>query len=62
MQKEGFPKFKMTQHTDLWKATDAKKPEKGYGTYVSGSKQWYWYEKWLDFVRQYCQDNATKYQ
>lgn len=62
MQKEGFPNFKMSQHTDLWKTNDAKNPEKGYGIHISGSKQWYWYKKWLDFVRQYCTENAAIYQ
>jgi hypothetical protein len=62
MQEEGFPKFKMSQHTGLWKKNDVKNPEKKYGTYVGGNKKWYWYKKWLDFVRQHCQDSAAKYQ
>ena len=47
-QEAGFMSFKMHQHTDLWKKEDAKNPAKGYGTYVSGD--WYWYQRWLDFV------------
>ncbi|TXT19378.1 MAG: hypothetical protein FD133_376, partial [Erysipelotrichaceae bacterium] len=53
IQSEGFAKFRMPQHTEMWKANDARDPEKHYGTLVS--KQWYWYESWLEFVRNKCQ-------
>lgn len=59
MRKEGFKKFGMTQHTDLWKSADAKNPSKGYGTQIS--KQWYWYNNWLDFVRQHCESAGDQY-
>lgn len=58
MQKEGHTKFGMSQHTDLWKSTDAKNPDKGFGTQIS--KQWYWYKKWLEFVREYCETNFDR--
>lgn len=60
LQKEGYPEFNIAQHTNLWKTNDAKNPSLGYGTQVS--KQWYWYKKWLDFVRQHCQENSSTYQ
>ena len=44
----GFTSFGIYQHTQLWKKEDAKNPAKGYGTTVS--KQWYWYQRWVDFV------------
>ena len=56
MNKEGFPKFKMHHHTHLWQAKDAKNPAKGLGTNVEGS--WFWYEPWLEQVRQYCKANT----
>lgn len=55
MKKEGFTKFNMFKHTNLWKEKDAKNPTKGYGVYVSG--QWYWYENWMNEVRQYCNNH-----
>lgn len=45
----------MSQHTDLWQALDAKNPSKPYGIKISN--QWYWYDNWLDRVRENCQEN-----
>ena len=58
MQSEGYSKFKMYSHTKLWKKNDGKNPSKGFGVSVEG--YWYWYESWLDFVRQYCKKNKRK--
>lgn len=60
MQEEGFPSFSQHTHTQLWKASDAKNPKHAYGTQVV--KQWYWYKKWVDAVRSYCQKNSAKFQ
>jgi hypothetical protein len=49
MRAEGYPKFGMQRHIDLWKAEDAKNHAKGYGVEVAGA--WYWYERWVDVVR-----------
>jgi hypothetical protein len=59
MQKEGFKKFGVYQHTSLWQSKNAKDPSKGYGTTVV--KTWYWYDSWLSFVRNYCENNRSKY-
>lgn len=59
MKKEGFKRFTMASHTDLWKLLDAKKPGKGYGVEVQ--KAWYWYDSWVDQVRKHCQENVAKY-
>jgi len=59
MHNEGFPHFKVHHHTDLWKSYDAKKPGKGYGVQIG--KQWYWYDRWLEVVREHCKKNAEKY-
>jgi hypothetical protein len=53
---EGFSKFGMSQHTDLWKSCDAKNTSKGYGVQIS--KTWYWYDSWLMEVRKHCNENA----
>jgi len=59
MQHEGFPRFTMHYHSQLWRAQDAKRAEKGFGVQVE--KTWYWYDSWLDVVRGHCRDNAAKY-
>jgi len=59
MQKEGFNDFSMHWHTQLWKAKDAKNTGKGFGVEIA--KVWYWYDRWVELVRQHCKDNATKY-
>lgn len=59
MKKEGFKRFNMTNHTDLWKEMDAKNPGKGLGVEVQ--KVWYWYDSWIEQVRKHCQENAAEY-
>ena len=56
---EGFSKFGISQHTDLWKSCDAKNTSKGYGVQIS--KTWYWYDSWLTEVRKHCNENAGVY-
>ena len=59
MKQDGFYKFEMHQHTQLWKTLGAKQPSKGYGVQVATT--WYWYERWVDEVRQHCMANADIY-
>ena len=59
MQDEGYLKFKMHQHTKLWQELDAKNPGKGYGVQVANA--WYWYDRWVDTVREHCADTADLY-
>lgn len=59
MQKN-YPKFAMHNHTQLWKLLDAKNPNKQYGTIVSGNS-WYWYENWVQKVKEHCEDNKDQY-
>ena len=54
MHEEGYTGFNMHDHTQLWKAEDAKNPGKGYG--VDITRQWYWYDRWVDVVRKHCAD------
>lgn len=60
MKDLGYSKFGITQHTDLWQQLDAKNPNKGYG--VTVVKSWYWYENWVELVKQHCEKNKDKYQ
>ena len=59
MQAEGYAKFKLQNHTNLWRQHNAKKPTKGYG--VDIENRWFWYENWLTVVRQYCRSNSRRY-
>jgi hypothetical protein len=59
MKAEGFTRFNMQHHTDLWKEKDAKNPKYQYGTSVEGT--WFWYEPWLHEVRNHCQENEGVY-
>ena len=59
MKKEGFTKFRIREHTLLWKKMDAKKSSKNYGIQVE--RNWYWYDSWLQKVREYCQNNAEHF-
>lgn len=59
MHLEGFVGFKMYDHTQLWKAERAKSAGKAYGVNVAG--KWYWYDRWLEFVRKHCQKNQHLY-
>lgn len=61
MNDEGFSKFNMYHHTQLWKKHDAQNPKKGFGVMVAG-KYWHWYEHWLTLVRDHCNKNKAKYE
>ena len=60
MADEGFGRFKMNDHTELWKSRNAKNLSKGYGTLVED--KWYWYEGWIEEVRRYCSSNQARFQ
>ena len=59
MQEEGFSCFSIHYHTQLWKQLDAKNLGKGYGVQVAHT--WYWYERWVDQVREHCKTNGAIY-
>lgn len=52
MHKKGYSKFTVNKHTALWKMKDAKNPKHAYGTQIAST--WYWYDKWVREVEQYC--------
>ncbi|WP_411360124.1 DUF3644 domain-containing protein [Pseudidiomarina sp. YC-516-91] len=57
---EGFPRFKIHHHTSLWQSEKAKAPQKGYGVQVA--KTWYWYDNWLQVVKDHCRKNRRSYE
>lgn len=59
MKAEGYTRFNMQHHTDLWKREDAKNPRYQLGTEVEGT--WFWYESWLHQVRKHCNENDVIY-
>lgn len=59
MNELGYKKFNMHHHTELWKSVEAKKSEKNFGVQVV--KTWYWYESWLNFVKEFCAKNKSIY-
>ena len=59
MNSEGYRIFKLQNHTVLWQKHDAKKPTKGYGVEIEN--RWFWYDNWLNIVRQHCSANKRKY-
>ncbi|NLK50563.1 MAG: DUF3644 domain-containing protein [Candidatus Cloacimonetes bacterium] len=59
MNKQGYKRFNMSKHTNLWKEKNGKDVKQGYGVEVAGT--WYWYEAWVDIVRQHCVENAKQY-
>jgi hypothetical protein len=59
LKAEGFPRFSITNHADLWRSREAKDPSKGFG--VQLAKTWYWYDTWLAEVRKHCNENVGAY-
>lgn len=59
MQEEGYPRFTMHFHTELWHTKEAKRPNKGWGVAVAG--YWYWYSTWIEVVRQHCEEHVDRY-
>jgi hypothetical protein len=59
MKKEGYTKFNQHHHTELWQGQDAKNAAKGLGVQVEST--WYWYEPWVEKVREFCKQNAARF-
>ena len=59
VQAAGFPKFRMHDHTQLWKKLDAKKDGKGYGC-IGDYGNWVWFDRWIDEVFKVCEAEGDK--
>jgi len=60
MRAEGYKKFNITAHSELWKNNGNSLKIPQYGAVVAG-KQWYWYETWLMYVRNFCEKNKERF-
>lgn len=60
MQAAGFTKFRLHDHTQLWKQLGAKNPGKGFGC-VGDYGNWVWFDRWIDQVRQHCEAEGGKF-
>ena len=58
MQDLGYTSFTITMHTNLWKEENAKKNGLGYGVLVQ--KTWYWYDSWIEHVKEWCEAHLSK--
>jgi hypothetical protein len=56
---EGYPRFGMLAHTELWRSLDAKSPGRGWGVTIAG--RWLWYTSWIEVVRKHCEDSGDRY-
>ena len=61
MKADGFPKFNLQKHTELWRVLEAKDPAKGYGKAGVYKGTWEWFELWVARVRAHCQEQGDKY-
>ncbi len=61
MKAEGFPKFSLQRHTELWRALEAKDPAKGYGKAGVYKNTWEWFELWVARVRAHCKEQGDRY-
>lgn len=59
MRQEGYPRFGMQAHTDLWRALDGKNLSRGWGVSVAG--RWLWYSAWIEMVRKHCEESGDQY-
>jgi hypothetical protein len=53
---EGYSRFSLHKHTQLWKERGAKGKSSSYGVQVA--KTWYWYESWLNEVRKHLKESS----
>ena len=56
----GFPRFRLYDHTQLWKNLDARKDGKGYGC-VGDYGNWVWFDRWVNEVLAHCEAEGEKY-
>ena len=60
MKTEGFPRFTMHEHTELWKELDAKREPGKFGVLVAETT-WLWYPSWIEEVRSFCEANEARF-
>ena len=60
MQNEGYKRFAIKHHTNLWQSLNARDEKKGYGAPLFDG-YWGWYETWLNRVREHCEEHSDSY-
>lgn len=60
-KKDGFKKFRISDHTALWQKLDAKDTGKGYGCQGDYKGTWVWYDSWIKRVLEHCEENGDRY-
>ena len=53
MRNEGFARFNMQDHTELWQGMNARREDSPFGATLSDGK-WYWNDRWVEAVREHC--------
>lgn len=61
MHAEGFPRFRLRDHTELWQSLSAKEQGKGFGKAGVYKGSWEWFDSWLVRVRAHCQEHVERY-
>ena len=60
IRQEGYPRFNLESHTELWQALGAKDLAKGFGCEGDCWGAWLWWESWLAGVTTHCQEHADR--
>ncbi|MEJ1979039.1 MAG: DUF3644 domain-containing protein [Acetobacteraceae bacterium] len=60
MRAEGFPRFTMNDHSNLWRSLGTKDPKKQFGVALKDN-DWWWYGNWVDRVRAHCEEKRSVY-
>jgi hypothetical protein len=58
---DGYPRFTIQDHTDLWQRLKAKEHGAGFGRQGDYKGTWVWYDAWLARVRAHCQEQGDRY-
>jgi hypothetical protein len=61
VREAGFPKFRMHDHTMLWKELDARKDGKGFGCPGDYLGTWVWFDRWIDEVIAHCEAQGDQF-
>jgi len=61
VQARGFPSFKQQHHTKLFKQLDAKNPGKGFGKKGDYKGTWVWFDRWIERVIAFCEDQGEEF-
>ena len=61
MNENGYPRFRIGDHTRLWQELGAKNPGRGFGREGDYRNTWVWYDRWVERVRAHCEEQGDRY-